>query len=276
MRWITIRQLLLRFDTQIQEAKKEIVRVKNTDYEIAVRNLLGDRDEQQDQYGIYENTNDLFAIVCDGMGGMDIGDIASKKAVETFERHLTDLQMGNPSAVFSELIDYMDYEVHRTNQQKKIHSGTTMVCIYIHESQLYWCSVGDSRLYVCRNGNLASATRDHNYQLKIDKLKKMGRIDDVTYERESRKGHQLISYIGMKGIQVKDICTSPFRLKKDDVILLCSDGLYKAVEEKTLCSIIKANMKAESCATAIEEAVEKTDTGQNDNTTYIIIKKIGN
>ena len=69
--------------------RKEKLKAKIPELDIAYRSLIGDREEQQDCFGVFQNEKGTFAIVCDGMGGMEAGSLASRVAVQIFAREIT-------------------------------------------------------------------------------------------------------------------------------------------------------------------------------------------
>lgn len=82
-----------------------------------------------------------------------------------------------------------------------------------------------------------------------------------------------MSYVGIKGIRIRDILREPFILQKEDVLILCSDGLYKNVREQQIQEIVCSRSNMEACALALEEKVQLNASRQRDNTTFIMIKK---
>ena len=253
--------------------RKEKLKAKIPELDIAYRSLIGDREEQQDCFGVFQNEKGTFAIVCDGMGGMEAGSLASRVAVQIFAREIAHFREEAPAESMLDILDRMDYSVYRKGQEKNIRTGTTAVFIYLREEKLYWCSVGDSRLYICRGNRMVSATRDHNYDLKLERMRREGTISQKEYLAEHGKGGRLLSYVGIKGIRIRDILREPFILQKEDVLILCSDGLYKNVREQQIQEIVCSRSNMEACALALEEKVQLNASRQRDNTTFIMIKK---
>ena len=128
----------------------------------------------------------------------------------------------------------------KDEQGHYLDSGTTVVSVLLEGNHLYYMSVGDSKIYLIRDGQIAALTREHNYKLLLEESLKEDTITYEEYEQELEKGEALISYLGMNGIKVMDVSEKPVELQEKDVVLLCSDGLYKALSEEQMANIIEA------------------------------------
>jgi len=243
-------------------------------YEVAMRSIPGTRAQQQD-YAFYQAGPDrVFAVVCDGMGGMDEGFTASAVATEKIKEQYC---CKNPAESYSsffmrsvEIIDECVYSLKNT-QGERLNAGTTIVAAVIEDDRLYWLSVGDSRLYLLRENEIVQVTRDHNYFLSLNQLAQENRIDRREYEYEAARGEALISYIGMGGVQIADINEIPFRLMHGDTVLLTSDGLSKALPDWEILRILSGSDVASALDSLIDRSVEYSAAFQ-DNTTCIAIR----
>ena len=240
-------------------------------YEIAQKSILGKRREQQDSFFIHTEKEKVFSAVCDGMGGCSNGQAASMVVSETMKRlYLSKATDESYTDFFIKSIDILDEKVLslRDSDSRNISSGTTILTVAIEGNSLYWLSVGDSRLYIIRNENIARVTRDHNYFLSLNKLVENGTIDTDKYKDEASKGEQLISYIGMGGVLIFDVNDAPFKLMPQDAILLCTDGLYRAVSDDEILHIVNGHNSKETVCALIDES----NKIYFDNTTCILIK----
>ena len=160
-----------------------------TKYRIGVCSFIGDREEQQDYACICTDNNSLLAVVCDGMGGCSNGKAASAAVVKTMYdcyKAYTSSQVDQPAHFLRAAASQGNKLVAQILDGKV--GGTTIVAAMIQNGQLYWFSAGDSRLYIYRAGALLQVTRDHNYRLRLDELKKMDKISDMQYEKEKLIG----------------------------------------------------------------------------------------
>jgi protein phosphatase len=112
-------------------------------------------------------------------------------------------------------------------------AGTTLVASIIVNNRAYWASVGDSRIYIYRRGELLQLTRDHNYALVLREMVKNGELAEAEADSDPAR-NALISFIGMERVAIVDICESPLSLENGDIMLLCSDGLVKALPDEAI------------------------------------------
>ncbi|MBR4765389.1 MAG: protein serine/threonine phosphatase 2C family protein [Clostridia bacterium] len=247
--------------------------MKHGNYMYAVRSIIGNRAEQQDCVGVVTGNELLCVVVCDGMGGLNGGNSASAVAVEV----MTDIfKKINDDDIIPEVlinsVDVLDEAVFMLTDEtgNRLESGTTIVSVIIRNKDLFWMSVGDSRLYLIRNDEMVQATRDHNFELYLESVSE-------TYtptEKDLEMSQALISFIGMGGISVMDVSSNPVELIESDIILVASDGLYKALSDDEIKRIIKTNDNVETAADELLVAAEKAAPDTRDNTSFILIKTI--
>lgn len=237
----------------------------------SLRNDIGTRDEQQDYAVVYSEPNFFAAVVCDGMGGLDGGYAAGKCAAETMVDLIkTRDKTESISNLFLNSVDILDERVSNLKNRsgEKIDTGTTLVSVVIEKGYLYWLSVGDSRLYLMRQNELVQATRDHNYSLILNSMPK----GYTPTQEEILKKDALVSYIGMSGIEIMDISRNPVLLVENDIMLLTTDGLFKALTDTQIKSILTKNNTVEETAEELLSAAEKTAPDSRDNITFVFIK----
>lgn len=235
--------------------------------EYTIRSFKGTRTEQQDRAAVIVKENGIFAVVCDGMGGCENGGTISRVAVE-------ELCFRFEHSVCSDFIGFMSKEA--ADLDKKIgriyrrRGGTTLLAAFVDNSgKLSWFSLGDSRLYLYGKDGAEQLTEDHNYFAKLNKMLAEGRITEETYRREAQRGHALTSFLGVNGLSL--CCTGERQIERTDVVLLTSDGLYKAVRPESFCEIVRSGGGLESAADDMLGSVCKIKDRAIDNTTFILI-----
>lgn len=250
---------------------------------LGVSTTIGTRSTQQDSFSKSPANYDyiikhkgLFVSVCDGMGGMQGGEIASKLCSDCiYESYLGSLLPNiQPELLMKEAILRADKAISTmTNRDgQKIRAGTTSVSAIIKENEMHWVSVGDSRIYLYENGRLNQITRDHNYYLE---LSKRVNAHEITQQEADDDPHAdaLISYVGMGGIRIIDSGKIDLDDTNDKVFVLCSDGLYKALADIEIEAIITQCIgNPQRIADKLIHAVEgKRMVRQLDNTTVAVI-----
>lgn len=241
---------------------------------IAAKSIIGTRDYQQDAYFVLETKYGKMAILCDGMGGMESGEKASKAAVEKFAGEFENWNGDNVPDFLQEMAKQMDQAVYELQDDngRVLDAGTTVASVVIKDNKMYWLSVGDSRIYVLRGNEMQCVTRDHNYGYRMEQKLLKGEVTEEEYIEEQGKFEALVSYVGMGGLEMVDINKTPFVLEYGDRILLCSDGLYKCLKEDRIEQLLFRSYEGvEKAVDCLLQAVEDSSKKNKDNTTVIML-----
>ena len=250
--------------------------------EISACSLLGDRTSQQDSYRYMKKDGKTLAVVCDGMGGMAGGEAASGSAISCiFDRFVADADAITPENTpqwFARVFQEADSVVSSLTDQagNLLHCGTTIVAVMIQNYQYHWGTVGDSRIYTMQGDKLRTLTRSHNYYMQLDAMVEAGEITSQERAAEGRRGEALISYLGIGDLRLLDTSFEATPLKQGDLVILCSDGIYKSLSEEQIQAILEEGgrncriMAERLCLHAIRLAHRKQV--RQDNTTVIVIQ----
>ncbi len=206
----------------------------------------------------------LWAIA-DGMGGHQVGDIASAKIVDALAKipHIE---------LLSEMIDAVDDALINVNsdiidyaskQPGNFSMGSTVVSLLLRGRVGAALWVGDSRLYRYRNGQLEQMTRDHS---QVEELLQMGHITPEEMENHPQRNVITRAVGGEEDLYVD---VNVFGAQIGDTFLLCSDGLYNAVTIDEITSMLN-NRSAEDCAQILMQTALKK--GASDNVSIIVLK----
>jgi len=219
----------------------------------------------------------IMAIVCDGMGGMTDGGLASRIAVEKFAQAFEIIKNEDNISIpvfFTRGIKAIDKMISTIPKVNGKGSGTTMVAVIAEDNYLYWASVGDSRIYIIRGRNIIQVTRDHNYDLKLQELLRSGQITVEEYNSKKQK-EALISFLGMGNVSLMDVNTKPFELNYGDMVVLCSDGVTKTLPDWQIRDIILNDaVDIKEKAAILVEAAIRGNTSTQDNTSVAILQYI--
>lgn len=235
--------------------------------------MQGDREYQQDAMYYKRNGGSVLAAVCDGMGGLQAGERASQEAVRILDENFgkLDQSTGIPSFFKQSAID-MDCTVSALSDEngEPVQAGTTITAVYVKKNQLFWMSVGDSKLYLIRNGKMTSVTTTHNYGMWLER-------QAICAEKHSlnnaARREALISYLGMNGISLIDYNEKPFIMQPGDIALLCTDGLYKAIPENGIRQIVEAcHDEFRLTAEVLTDAAQEFGVRPLDNCTVVLLK----
>ena len=232
---------------------------------------IGRRSSQQDSFGFAEKEGEFLAVVADGMGGLAEGDRVSQQVVVTmlsgFDRSSGDIA---PDVLLYDLVDQAASVVNEDLGPDKIgRCGSTLVTVYIRGNLLYFISVGDSHIYVWRDGNTYQLNQDHNYAAVLDERARRGEISEEEAMRDPQRA-ALTSYIGMGELELIDQNLDALPLLPGDRILLMSDGIFGTVSDTELGQILTLNLE-ESCR-ALDMAVQSANRSNQDNYTCILLE----
>lgn len=256
------------------ENEQQSISEENEVLSLSIISSIGDREEQQDSYGYILKAREGLIVICDGMGGHRGGKIASKCAVETF---LTNYDVGKDKEYLIECAKSSDLDISEIADENGeiLKAGSTLVSVIIRENKLIWCSVGDSRAYLIRNGELVQLTQDHNYHTVLVEKRNAGIITEEEFFSEDKKGEALISYLGMGKLELIDYSETSLELLKDDRIILMSDGLYKLVSDEEIERLLNNFGNVVDAMWALEQKARKNAKNYSvsrDNMTIALIK----
>lgn len=249
--------------------------------ETASYSVMGDRPHQEDAVYIStaddpsgEPANRILAVVCDGMGGMTNGGLASATAIQmikdAFEQVKHEKTVNIPNFLISGIksIDKTVYEIPRENGRG---SGTTMVAVIIEDNQLYWASVGDSRIYVWHDGEIRRVSRDHNYMMRLQEMVNQGLLSQEEAD-SNRQKEALISFLGIGDVSLMDVNAEPFEMQNGDIVLLSSDGMTKVLSEDQIADILKEDISVQEKAEKLVETSVNINVRLQDNTTVAVLQ----
>lgn len=234
---------------------------------------LGLRERQEDSFTILNAADageqarqGLLAVVCDGMGGMADGKLASECAVELFRQWFQERENEDIPGWLNACARAASEVVF---QQFSGHSGTTLAAVHIHQNALHWVSVGDSAIYLSRNGGVFQLNREHTYlnQLYARELTE----DIIRRERaeQDEDARRLTSFVGIDHLTETDGSRRPLPLRPGDVILLCSDGISGVLTPPELMEAMSLPPD-EGCA-LLETLVREKNVPEQDNYTGVLI-----
>jgi protein phosphatase len=232
------------------------------------------RDNNEDSYLYWEPVSESdfkrlgrLAVIADGMGGYEGGQEASRIAVETVREVYEKVGGNDPRAALVEafLTAHERIQGHAARHPELHGMGTTCTALAIRGSELYLAHVGDSRLYLVRDGKISRLTRDHSY---VGRLVESGIVRPEDAEKHPQR-HILTAALGA-GVEVAvDGGEKAIELEAGDELVLCTDGLWGVVSENDLQSAVKGHAPVESCAALVKLALQR---GGPDNITVQVLR----
>lgn len=246
-------------------------------FEIAGNQIDGARDYQEDAFltnyvddSSGEHKTAALVIMADGMGGHAAGNIASNLVVTTFSKTFSaGLEKQETPALLRESL-YKSNQALKASIQETPQldgMGCTMVSAAFLKGRMWWISVGDSHLYLLRDGKLGKKNEDHSYGGYLDRMKAQG----VEVEAEAGLSRNMLMS-AMTGDEIADIdCPpKPLDLRARDRVIVASDGL-DTLEQAKILDLCTRSKTPKECVEALLKEVEAAQKPRQDNTTVIVI-----
>jgi PPM family protein phosphatase len=243
-----------------------------------VAHTQGQRERQEDSFRLLridpatDKNGGLLLVVADGMGGRAAGNVASDLASETFISHVRDAGFKSIGQDLNEaLFEANDAILHQVKRDASLQGmGTTLLAVMISSGVAHWISVGDSVLYLLRQGKLSRLNADHSLAGLHNDMVARGEIS--ADEAERRGGQNKLRSVLMGG-QISLIDQSDeekaIKLQEGDILILGSDGIL-SLDETKICQVTIENKNtAKSIAESLIESVNIAKIEYQDNTTVV-------
>ena len=231
---------------------------------------IGKRTTNEDQVAIItKNDQQMIALVCDGMGGHNSGELASKIVCEYICDCFRIMPMFKNNEEATHWLSEVVKDANRLTKRQSLTSpahqgmGTTIVLALIYQKHVFIASVGDSRAYLISPEKMVQLTEDDTFVNELIKSK--------IITKEEAKNHPKRNVL-MKAMGVSDdlevtIQTYPL---EEGYLLLCSDGLYNGENDEQIKYVVLQNHTLkEKCEILVEEAIEN---GSRDNISIALIE----
>ena len=223
----------------------------------------GGREKNEDRMGYcYTREAGLF-VLADGMGGHPDGEVAAQIAIQTmsavFQKDAK-LKLEQPATFLAGALMASHHQIIRYASERALLDTprTTLVAGVVQEGELHWVHCGDSRLYIVRDGELVSRTRDHSYA-------EVQANAGVSIEGVNR--NVLFTCLGSTVRPMFDVA-GPLKLEDGDKVLLCSDGLWGSLDDEDIVSLLGAYPVAEAVPRLVDHALEAAGE-HSDNVTVL-------
>ncbi|MEN3040599.1 MAG: protein phosphatase 2C domain-containing protein [Bacteroidia bacterium] len=231
------------------------------------------RSHNEDRYDTFACPLGTAFIVCDGMGGHAAGDVAAALAIQRIKELLLNATFEQPVSYWLRRAFFHAHQgIHAYTQQQYGSEGmgtTAVILLITPQGEAWWAHTGDSRLYLLRQGALYRLTHDHSYVSFL--------VDSGFISPEAAFGHpqsnQLLFTIGSSGsYTMVEASSYPFRVKKGDIFLLCSDGISGLIPDDQIAEKLKSRVPlVERTKSLIHAALQ---AGGYDNATAITVEII--
>lgn len=245
-------------------------------YYIANLQGIGARERQEDSFtvaGAFDvaviREKGMFFAVCDGMGGMKDGKLASETAVSSLRQSFLEMDRGGDIAA------QLRQSVFQASAQVEAliggDGGSTAVVGILYGGGLYYASVGDSYLYLLREGRLLRLNAEHNlrHQKYLEYIRE-GDMDSMSLN-DLPEAEALTEFLGMVGLNEVDCSVRPLPMNEGDVLLACSDGVGGVLSPAEVAESLKKASVEEMCS-ELAAGILSHNRPNQDNYTAIVVK----
>ena len=232
------------------------------DISVSYYTAKGKRQNNEDTASLLEGNNSLLAIVADGLGGHEDGEIASNHAVATMNRILQSRQPDEDE--LADAIRQANQEIYQMQNSQK-HMRTTVAALWLGDHRTIAAHVGDSRIYQFRDGRIVYQSTDHSVAQKavlVGELEK----DEIRYSKDRNK---LIRVVGDANPPKVD--SVELTIQAADRFLLCSDGFWEPLTEEFMIEAMANSTTAQQWLSLMRQEVERVNNPSQDNHTAIAL-----
>jgi PPM family protein phosphatase len=236
------------------------------------------RERNEDSFDYWEPEADTdfghkgrLAVVADGMGGYEGGQEASQMAIRTVRQVYEQSSATDPQSVLVKGLEAAHQNIldYASRHPGMYGMGTTCTAASIVNAQLFFAHVGDSRLYLIRDKTISRLTRDHSY---VARLVESGVLRPEDAEHHPQR-HVLTAALGVGAELIADTPVNALVLRADDVLVLCTDGLWGVVTDQELLKAASLMTPDNACRELVKLAKSR---GGPDNITVQVMRVSGN
>ena len=232
---------------------------------------IGGRPYQEDSSGVANLSDGALAVVADGMGGLSNGDKVSQKIIFTMMGFAKALRPGQMDGVLSQMVKGTVDVVNRMLGKDGLYkSGSTLMAVLVRGNRFHWIAVGDSHIYLFRDGQLIQLNQEHN---RGQDLLRHAIAGELTFDevRADPKKSGLTSFIGMGEIKYVEKSLDSIALHPGDRIVLMTDGVFNALSDSEIAAVLAQNPDVKTAARMMEQGVLSKAAPHQDNFTAVIL-----
>ncbi|MFV0438687.1 MAG: PP2C family protein-serine/threonine phosphatase [Desulfopila sp.] len=242
---------------------------------VAAVQARGSRRQQEDRcriepIEITAGQKGMLLVLCDGMGGAVAGEVASQLVADEVVTVMARTDSLIPLRLTMALEHAgMALAARMRDQPELVGMGTTLVAAVVMEHTLSWLSVGDSLLWVVREGGLHRLNTDHSRRAILRRQVDSGEITAAQAAGDQSRNILLSAVCGTPPPLI-DLAQEPYRLQPGDQILLASDGI-ETLGEDEICAALQRNQPPQAALKTLLTAIERQHTPHQDNVSAILM-----
>ena len=231
---------------------------------------IGDREVQEDVYGIKTAPEGTMAVLADGMGKHFGGKIAAGTAVEAFQQIFEDgSAFYNPQYSFRRAFQGANREI--LNRLEEEQGCASVAAVMVKDRRLYYAAAGNVKVAVYRNQELVPVTSGHT----IDVLARQKYEEGKLTRQEAAdllNQHRLYNFVGQDGFRDIEFFDKPISLYGGEYVLLMSDGLYETARWKDMEDCLEGEGDCQHKAYQLIELVNRSRKEDKDNAAVVVLQ----
>jgi protein phosphatase len=247
-------------------------------YKIGNLQGIGSRARQEDSFTVMNSMDvtamkekGLFFSVCDGMGGMKDGKLASETAIASLRQSFT--EMDRSGSIPAQLVESAYTASSKVEALIGGDGGSTLIECVLFGGKLYYCCVGDSFLFLYRNNELIMLNSEHTllHDREIEAIQD-GDVNPLQFQNLP-EATALTGFLGMIGLDKTDSNVIPINLHNGDIIMACSDGVGGVLSEEEIKESLELSDVNHMCSD-LEQKVIAHHRPHQDNFTAVVVQCI--
>ena len=240
-------------------------------YETASKSRQGDRDYNQDRYGMARREDTVLLLLADGLGGSTHGELAAQSFIDSMLGQFSEasLPLTNVPDFLAQGFEHAHHNIVAIGKQQQpaAESLTTGVACLLRDRTAWWAHAGDSRLYLIRDKRVVLRSRDHSL---VEEMIERGDLQESGREPNPARNF-VTSALGGKRSPPEVSLSAEIPVLAGDILLLCSDGLWSALPETHLFGLCSTTALETSVAELARQA-EQASTPCSDNITLMALR----
>lgn len=265
---LTAFMIIIRIRQAFDDRKRN--RTGDPGCETGASKTIGNREIQEDEYGITDSPEGTFAVLADGAGREFGGKIAARLAVQVFLDIFEDRNaFYNPQYYFRKSFQGANREI--LNQLEENQGSAAVSAVLIKNRKLYYAAAGNVKVAVYRNQELVPVSVGHT----VNELAKQKYMEGKLTREEAAallERNRLYNFVGQDDFRDVEFFDTPITLYGGEYVLLMSDGLYDTVKWKDLEDCLEKKESCQEKAYRIIELVNRSEEENKDNASVVLLK----
>lgn len=250
------------------------IKETNKDLEIGQATCIGKREFQEDAHAVVSARAGTMALVVDGRGKNKSGKLSSGLVMNVFTQLFEDeISISNVNYFFKKAFHITNREILK--QLGDIEGGASVVAAIMIGNLLHYAVVGNAMIAIYRKGELIALSEGHTLNVLAKKGYYEGKINRQQ-ALSALKEKRIFNYVGQDGFKEIEFYDAPVKLKKEDLIVLMSDGIHDYLPWGQMEDIIKTMHDPQKIADQIIKKLQNEKIDNQDNATIIAMKYRGN